>query len=86
MQLQEALKNARREMDTQSAKMRNLEEMLKKEREAREKAETAAFNLENEKNALMNSPKPNRNGTELEDTFNPPSESLPAPETEGPTE
>lgn len=46
IQLTEALNNARRDIDTQSARMRELENMLQKEREARELAEDLAKRLE----------------------------------------
>ncbi|KAG5946387.1 hypothetical protein E4U53_006591 [Claviceps sorghi] len=46
IQLTEALKNAKRDIDTQTARMRELEEMLRKEREARELAEDLAKRLE----------------------------------------
>lgn len=46
LQLTEALNSARREIDTQHAKMRDLEERLLKERQARESAEEVARKLE----------------------------------------
>ena len=46
IQLTEALNNAKRDMDSQSARMRELEQMLLKEREARELAEEFARRLE----------------------------------------
>ncbi|KAL2754004.1 hypothetical protein ACRALDRAFT_1075927 [Sodiomyces alcalophilus JCM 7366] len=46
LQLTEALGNTRRELDSQTARMRDLEEMLQKEREARELAEDLARRLE----------------------------------------
>lgn len=45
-QLTEALKEAKRDMDTQTARMRELEDMLQREREARELAEELAKRLE----------------------------------------
>ncbi|KJZ74861.1 hypothetical protein HIM_05770 [Hirsutella minnesotensis 3608] len=46
IQLTEALNNAKRDIDSQSARMRELELMLQKEREARELAEELAKRLE----------------------------------------
>lgn len=46
IQLTEALNSAKREIDNQTAKMRDLEEMLQREREAREAAEAVAKRLE----------------------------------------
>ena len=46
LQPTEALNIAKREIDTQHAKLRDLEEMLQKEREARESAEEVARKLE----------------------------------------
>jgi hypothetical protein len=46
IQLTEALNNAKRDIDTQTARMRELEDMLQKEREARELAEKIAQQLE----------------------------------------
>jgi regulator of replication initiation timing len=46
MSLVEALASAKKELDSQSARMRNLEEMLQKERQARELAEELAKRLE----------------------------------------
>lgn len=54
IQLTEALNNARRDMDLQSARMRELEVMLQKEREARELAEELARRIEGPANAPMN--------------------------------
>lgn len=54
IQLTEALNNARRDMETQSARMRELETMLQREREARELAEELARRLEGPANAQMN--------------------------------
>lgn len=52
--LTEALNNAKRDMDSQTARMRELESMLQKEREARELAEDLARRLEESANAQMN--------------------------------
>lgn len=46
IQLTEALNNAKRDIDSQTARMRELEEMLQKERLAREEAEELAKRLE----------------------------------------
>ncbi|KAH6980964.1 hypothetical protein BKA56DRAFT_673418 [Ilyonectria sp. MPI-CAGE-AT-0026] len=46
IQLTEALNNAKRDIDTQTVRMRELEEMLQKERLAREEAEDLAKRLE----------------------------------------
>ncbi|KAI9172514.1 VPS64 Vacuolar sorting [Paramyrothecium foliicola] len=46
IQLTEALNNAKRDIDSQTARMRELEDMLQKEREAREIAERVAQQLE----------------------------------------
>ncbi|KAG6019088.1 hypothetical protein E4U40_007435 [Claviceps sp. LM458 group G5] len=46
VQLTEALKKSKRDMDSQTARMRELEDMLKREREAREIAEDLAKRLE----------------------------------------
>ncbi|KAG8415922.1 hypothetical protein J3459_013980 [Metarhizium acridum] len=54
IQLTEALNNAKRDIDTQTARMRELEEMLQKEREARELAEELAKRLEASANLQMN--------------------------------
>ncbi|POR33697.1 Uncharacterized protein TPAR_06116 [Tolypocladium paradoxum] len=54
IQLTEALNNAKRDMDSQTARMRELENMLQKEREARELAEDLARRLEESANAQMN--------------------------------
>ncbi|KAF5132897.1 putative protein C3H7.13 [Metarhizium anisopliae] len=54
IQLTEALNNAKRDIDTQTARMRELEEMLQKEREARELAEELAKRLEASTNLQMN--------------------------------
>jgi hypothetical protein len=51
IQLTEALNNAKRDFDTQTARMRELEDMLQKEREARELAEKIAQQLEDSASA-----------------------------------
>lgn len=54
IQLTEALNNAKREIDNQTAKMRDLEELLQKEREARAAAEEHAKRLESDVQLHMN--------------------------------
>ncbi|KAL6796803.1 hypothetical protein J3E68DRAFT_401838 [Trichoderma sp. SZMC 28012] len=53
IQLTEALNNAKRDIDTQTARMRELEMMLQKEREARELAEELARRLEESANNIQ---------------------------------
>lgn len=75
--LVEALAVAKKELDAQSARMKDLEDMLQKEREARETAEGLAKRLELESsNAKMNGyPKGGMEGSVIEEAFEPPSES-----------
>lgn len=54
IQLTEALNNAKRDIDTQTARMRELEAMLDKEREARALAEDLAMRLEESAKSQMN--------------------------------
>ncbi|KAM5348886.1 hypothetical protein ACJ41O_008709 [Fusarium nematophilum] len=54
VQLTEALNNAKRDIDSQTARMRELEELLQKERLAREEAEDLAKRLEELATAHMN--------------------------------
>lgn len=54
VQLTEALNNAKRDIDSQTARMRELEEMLQKERCAREEAEELAKRLEESATVHMN--------------------------------
>ncbi|KAM0323193.1 hypothetical protein ACHAPQ_008782 [Fusarium lateritium] len=54
VQLTEALNNAKRDIDSQTARMRELEEMLQKERLAREEAEDLAKRLEESATIHMN--------------------------------
>lgn len=54
IQLTEALNNAKRDIDTQTARMRELETMLQKEREARELAEDLAKRLEESASSQTN--------------------------------
>jgi len=82
--LVEALETARKEIDVQSARMRDLEEMLQKERQARESAEELAKRLESQSlDAITNeTTKPLLEGSILEDTFEPPSEAIESQEEE----
>jgi hypothetical protein len=74
----EALATAKKEIDTQSARMRDLEEMLQKERQARELAEEVAKRLELQSSeSKTNGPtKAISGGSLMEEAFEPPSESL----------
>lgn len=54
IQLTEALNSAKREIDNQTAKMRDLEEMLQRERAAREAAEELAKQLEGDAHTRSN--------------------------------
>lgn len=54
IQLTEALNNAKRDIDTQTARMRELEAMLEREREARALAEDLAMRLEESAKSQMN--------------------------------
>lgn len=75
IQLTEALNNAKREIDTQTAKMRDLEEMLLKEREAREAAEELAKRLEDDAHSRMNGSASSKHDESiLEGAFEPPTE------------
>jgi len=76
--LVEALASAKKEIDLQSARMRDLEEMLQKERQARELAEEAAKRLE----LLQSEAKANGDvkssdeGSIVEEAFEPPAEAV----------
>lgn len=76
--LVEALASARKEIDVQSARMRDLEEMLQKERHARETAEDLAKRLElhstDSRYDLVSRSLSGR--SVLEDTFQPPPEAF----------
>ncbi|KZL80776.1 fha domain-containing protein [Colletotrichum incanum] len=77
IQLTEALNNAKKEMDTQTARIRDLEDMLRKEREARELAEDMAKILEDSALKETNGgPKEHDTETILEEAFEPPREAL----------
>jgi hypothetical protein len=74
--LVEALASAKREIDSQSARMRDLEEMLQKERQARELAEELAKQLEQQSSLVkVNGHDESRTeGLILKDSFVPPSD------------
>ncbi|KAM7220615.1 vacuolar protein sorting-associated protein 64 [Rhypophila decipiens] len=77
IQLTEALNNAKKEIDTNAARVRDLEEMLNREREARQQAEEAIQKMEETKQVHTNGTAviPVVNGdSELEKAFDPPSE------------
>ncbi|ROT40982.1 hypothetical protein SODALDRAFT_291442 [Sodiomyces alkalinus F11] len=81
LQLTEALSTTRRELDSQTARMRDLEEMLQKEREARELAEDLARRLEDTAISKVVDGAPEADGTDgllREAAFEPPCE---APES-----
>lgn len=75
IQLTEALNSAKREIDTQTSKMRDLEDMLQRERQAREAAEELAKRLEDDAHSRMNgSAKPQIEDSTLAEAFEPPAE------------
>lgn len=75
IQLTEALNSAKREIDTQTSKMRDLEDMLQRERQAREAAEELAKRLEDDVHSRMNgSAKPQVEDSTLAEAFEPPAE------------
>jgi hypothetical protein len=75
--LVEQLASAKKEIDTQSARLRDLEEMLQKERRAREQAEEIAKRLELESEVMMNGhAKGGAEGSVLEEAFEPPSDPI----------
>lgn len=77
MNLVEALATAKKEIDSQNVRMRELEVMLQKEREARESAEGLAKRLEESSSSKMNGvPKGGADGSVLEEAFEPPADSL----------
>jgi hypothetical protein len=90
LQLTEDLNNAKRKLETQTSKMRDLEEMLNKERHARELAEELARRLEEAAAAKANGAAVKPEQVEeptlvLEEAFEPPTESLASPEADTPT-
>ncbi|KAI1747440.1 hypothetical protein F4782DRAFT_535387 [Xylaria castorea] len=84
LQLTEALNNAKKEIESQTSRMRDLEEMLHRERQARELAEDLARRLEKHleeasSNIVPPSGEPETQETSLDAAFEPPSdESNPA--------
>lgn len=75
--LAEALASARKEIDTQGARLRDLEEMLQKERQAREQAEEIAKKLEQQSEARANGDtKAHDEGSIIEEAFEPPTEAV----------
>ncbi|KAL0937287.1 FHA domain-containing protein [Colletotrichum truncatum] len=76
IQLTEALNNAKKDLDTQTARIRDLEDMLRKEREARELAEDMAKILEDSAIVKETNGAPKEQDTEaiLEETFEAPNE------------
>lgn len=71
--LVEALASAKKEIDTQSARMRDLEEMLQKERQARELAEELAKRLELQSESRTNGEAEHKGeGFIIEEAFEPP--------------
>ncbi|KAL2150208.1 hypothetical protein VTH82DRAFT_7884 [Thermothelomyces myriococcoides] len=85
--LTEALNNAKKELDTHTARVRDLEEMLSKEREARLHAEDMIQKMEEAKQSKINGSvdTPLVNGhSELDSAFDPHPEQTQAPEAEKP--
>ncbi|KAK3330658.1 hypothetical protein B0H66DRAFT_71182 [Apodospora peruviana] len=83
IQLTEALNNTKKELDNHSARVRDLEEMLAKEREARLQAEDMVQKMEESSHAKLNGAALAHlaNGhSELEKAFDPPTERPPTPE------
>jgi hypothetical protein len=75
IQLTEALNSAKREIDTQTSKMRDLEDMLQRERQAREAAEELARRLEDDAQSRMDGfAKPQVEDSTLAEAFEPPTE------------
>jgi hypothetical protein len=83
--LTEALNNAKRELSNHTARVRDLEEMLSKEREARLHAEDMMHRMEESSQSKMNgsADAPLVNGhSELDKAFDPPAEQGPPPSSE----
>ncbi|KAK6820739.1 hypothetical protein PG987_015139 [Apiospora arundinis] len=87
LQLTEALNSARKEIESQTSRMRDLEEMLQHERQARELAEELAKRLEEAATAKVNGTtvKSEEDQSTLEQAFEPPVDSTPSPDVETPT-
>ncbi|KAK5656372.1 hypothetical protein OQA88_4752 [Cercophora sp. LCS_1] len=90
MQLTEALNNAKKELDNHTARVRDLEEKLTKEREARQLAEDMVQKMEENSHATTlngSAGHPMVNGhSELEKAFDLPAERPSTPETVAPAE
>ncbi|WYZ39505.1 hypothetical protein EsH8_III_001419 [Colletotrichum jinshuiense] len=84
IQLTEALNNAKKDMDNQTARIRDLEDMLRKEREARELAEDMAKILEDSTVSKDTNGAPKEHDTEalLAEAFEPPREGPDAQDVE----
>ncbi|KAJ0383501.1 hypothetical protein COL922a_010345 [Colletotrichum nupharicola] len=84
IQLTEALNNAKKDLDSQTARIRDLEDMLRKEREARELAEDMAKILEDSALAKEANGAPKESDTEtlLQEAFEPPREVSESPDVE----
>ncbi|KAF6796503.1 FHA domain-containing protein [Colletotrichum sojae] len=84
IQLTEALNNAKKDLDTQTARIRDLEDMLRKEREARELAEDMAKVLEDSAFSEDANGAPKEHDTEalLEEAFEPPRETTESQDVE----
>ncbi|KAI8627909.1 hypothetical protein F5Y19DRAFT_158757 [Xylariaceae sp. FL1651] len=75
LQLTEALNNAKKEIESQTSRMRDLEDMLQQERQARELAEELARRLEEAAAANTNHPTKSETGeTALDAAFEPPND------------
>ncbi|KAI0011983.1 hypothetical protein F4779DRAFT_569909 [Xylariaceae sp. FL0662B] len=87
LRLTEALHNAQREIETQTSRMRDLEETLQKERQARELAEELARRLEDAAATKANGvpAKPETEETALEAAFEPPADEITSPTEDTPT-
>ncbi|KAI1506051.1 hypothetical protein F5X99DRAFT_178415 [Biscogniauxia marginata] len=87
LQLTEALNSAKREIESQTSRMRDLEQMLQREREARELAEELARRLEDAAASKTNgsATKPNSEETALEAAFEPPTDEASSPKVDTPT-
>ncbi|KAI5867465.1 hypothetical protein GGS23DRAFT_178995 [Durotheca rogersii] len=85
LQLTEALNDAKREIESQTSRMRDLEETLQKERQARELAEELARRLEEAVTVKMNGAptKPETQETALEAAFEPPADEASSPTVNG---
>jgi hypothetical protein len=76
MSLVEALASSKKEVDAQGARMRDLEEMLLKERQAREVAEDLAKRLEQQLATMEKGDAQQDHPSVVEEAFEPPSESV----------